>query len=166
ERRNPLRRLAPELEGKVAAHRDAHGNEVAREELEDPPRPAREARVRLAPREVRRDYLVAGLLEHGHLSLPHARVEWEGVQKKEDAHSRGMSTAPGISPARSYPWSPPSTPSSEPTAAASSSAGGSSSGLFPVMMTRRTSPGLAPVSRATTVGFAASEMMSPGGTSP
>ena len=59
--------------------------------------------VRFCPRQVRGDHLVAGLLEHGHLSLPHARVEREGVQEKEDAHSRGMSTASGISPARSYP---------------------------------------------------------------
>src|SRR4029079_14060685 len=118
------------------------------------------------PRKVRGDHLVAGLLEHGHLPFPHARVEREGVQEEEDAHSRGRSTASGISPAGSHPWSPPSTPSNEPTAAASSSAAGSSSGLFPVTMTRRTSPGSAPLRRATTVGFAASEITSPGGTSP
>ena len=95
-----LRRLAPQLESEVAAHRDSDGYEVAGQELEDARRPTREARVRLVPGQVRRDHLVAGLLERGHLPFPHPRVERKGVQQKEDGHSRGRSTASGISAAR------------------------------------------------------------------
>ena len=89
ERSDPLARTAPELEGEVAAHRDADGDERAVYEGERTPGPGGECRLGLRPREVRRRDAVARALERVLRLRPHAAVEREGVQEEHSRAAHG-----------------------------------------------------------------------------
>src|SRR4029450_2455050 len=96
--------------------------------------------------------------------VDHDRLVRDAFFGEQDPHPGAVRAPVGVVEREAHETDP--TPSTSASCASSSSGAGRSAGDEAVRATARTRPGSAPVSRATTLGFAARATTSPGGSAP